>query len=66
MFEALQSPKTFAPFTDEDGAESQCLADALAYKDEVVFTWLDDTLRRNRQSPLAHYPYVDPSAPARL
>jgi hypothetical protein len=48
VFDPLQSPNTFAPFTDEDGAEKHCLAGALAYKDEVVFNWLDDTLRRNR------------------
>jgi hypothetical protein len=48
VFDALQSPKTFALFTDDDGAENHCQAGALAYKDEVVFNWLDDTLRRNQ------------------
>jgi hypothetical protein len=44
VFEALQAPKTFARFTAEDGAENHCQSGALAYKDEVVFNWLDDTL----------------------
>lgn len=47
VFSALRSPKAFARFTDEDGAENHCQSGALAYKDEVAFNWLDDTLREN-------------------
>ena len=45
VYEALKAPKTFARFTVEDGAENHCQSGALAYKDEVVFNWLDDTLK---------------------
>jgi pimeloyl-ACP methyl ester carboxylesterase len=44
VFDTLRSPKTFARFTAEDGAENHCQSGALAYKDEVVFNWLDDIL----------------------
>ncbi|TRW80747.1 alpha/beta fold hydrolase [Mycolicibacterium sp. 018/SC-01/001] len=45
VYEALTAPKTFARFTAEDGAENHCQSGALAYKDEVVFNWLDDALK---------------------
>jgi pimeloyl-ACP methyl ester carboxylesterase len=45
VFQALTAPKTFARFGVEDGAENHCQSGALAYKDEVVFNWLDDTLK---------------------
>ncbi len=48
VFDALQSPRTFARFTAEDGAENHCQSGALAFKDEVVFNWLDDTLQGNQ------------------
>ncbi|CAA0112489.1 Uncharacterised protein [Starkeya nomas] len=44
MFDELKVPKTFARFTAEDGAENLCQSDALAYKDEVVFNGIADTL----------------------
>ena len=44
VFDGLKSPKTFARFTAEDGAENHCQSGALAYKDEVVFNWIDETL----------------------
>lgn len=44
VYNALRSPKQFARFTAEDGAENHCQSGALAYKDEVVFNWLDDIL----------------------
>jgi len=45
VYEELTAPKTFAAFHEEDGAENHCQSGALAYKDEVVFNWLDDTLK---------------------
>lgn len=45
VYDALTAPKTFARFTAEDGAENHCQSGALAYKDEVVFNWLDDVLQ---------------------
>ena len=48
MYDALVSPKTLVKFTSEDGAENHCQSGALAYKDEVVFNWLDDVLKPHR------------------
>ncbi len=48
MYDALVSPKTFFEFTRDDGAENHCQSGALAYKDEVVFNWLDDILKPHR------------------
>jgi len=45
VFETLKAPKTFVAFHEEDGAENHCQSGALAYKDEVVFNWLDETLK---------------------
>jgi hypothetical protein len=45
VYETLKAPKTFVSFSEEDGAENHCQSGALAYKDEVVFNWLDDTLQ---------------------
>ena len=45
MYDALQAPKQLVRFTSEDGAENHCESGALAYKDEVVFNWLDETLQ---------------------
>jgi pimeloyl-ACP methyl ester carboxylesterase len=47
IYDALKAPKHLAKFTSEDGAENHCQSGALAYKDEVVFNWLDETLRVN-------------------
>jgi len=44
VFDELRVPKAFAPFTAEDGAENHCQSGALAYKDEVVFNWIAETL----------------------
>jgi hypothetical protein len=44
IYKALQAPKHLAKFTAQDGAENHCQSGALAYKDEVVFNWLDETL----------------------
>ncbi len=44
IYDALQCPKQLVRFTSEDGAENHCQSGALAYKDEVVFNWLDETL----------------------
>lgn len=45
VYDGLRSPKTLIKFDAEDGAENHCQSGALAYKDEVVFNWIDDTLR---------------------
>jgi hypothetical protein len=45
IYDALQAPKQFVRFTSEDGSENHCQSGALAYKDEVVFNWLDETLK---------------------
>jgi pimeloyl-ACP methyl ester carboxylesterase len=45
IYDALQVPKKLVRFTSEDGAENHCQSGALAYKDEVVFNWLDETLK---------------------
>ncbi|WP_225031212.1 alpha/beta hydrolase family protein [Paraburkholderia sp. XV] len=46
VFDELRVPKKFAAFTAEDGAENHCQSGALAYKDEVVFNWIAETLGR--------------------
>jgi pimeloyl-ACP methyl ester carboxylesterase len=45
IYDELQAPKQLVRFTSEDGAENHCQSGALAYKDEVVFNWLDETLK---------------------
>jgi pimeloyl-ACP methyl ester carboxylesterase len=45
IYDALEVPKEIVRFTDADGAENHCQSGALAYKDEVVFNWLDETLK---------------------
>jgi pimeloyl-ACP methyl ester carboxylesterase len=45
VYDALHAPKHLVRFTGEDGAENHCQSGALAYKDEVVFNWLDETLK---------------------
>jgi Esterase FrsA-like len=45
VYDALQAPKQFVRFSSEDGAENHCQSGALAYKDQVVFDWLDETLK---------------------
>ncbi|WP_422743469.1 alpha/beta hydrolase family protein [Mycobacterium sp. WMMD1722] len=46
VYDALtNAPKTFVAFHKEDGAENHCQSGALAFKDEVVFNWLDDTFK---------------------
>ena len=44
VYDALQVSKHLIKFTGEDGAENHCQSGALAFKDEAVFNWLDDTL----------------------
>lgn len=44
VFDELRVPKKFAAFTPEDGAENHCQSGALAFKDEVVFNWIAETL----------------------
>lgn len=51
MYNALKAPKTLAKFTALDGAENHCQSGALAYKDEVVFNWLDDVLQLREGLP---------------
>lgn len=45
IYDTLQAPKRLVKFTAEDGAENHCQSGALPYKDEVVFNWLDETLK---------------------
>ncbi|RRA47677.1 S9 family peptidase [Acidipila sp. EB88] len=45
VYDALQVPKQLIAFTSEDGAENHCQSGALAYKDEAVFNWIDETLK---------------------
>jgi pimeloyl-ACP methyl ester carboxylesterase len=47
IYDALKAPKQLVKFTSQDGAENHCQSGALAYKDEVVFNWLDETLKVN-------------------
>jgi pimeloyl-ACP methyl ester carboxylesterase len=45
IYDALQVPKKLAAFHTEDGAENHCQSGELSYKDQVVFDWLDETLK---------------------
>ena len=45
VFDALKTTKKLVRFTNEDGAENHCQSGALGYKDEVVFNWIDDTMK---------------------
>ncbi len=45
VFDELTTPKKFVAFTAEDGAENHCQSGALAFKDQVVFDWIDETLK---------------------
>ena len=45
VYDDLQAPKKLIEFTSEDGAENHCQSGALAYKDEVVFNWIDEVLQ---------------------
>ena len=45
IYDKLNVPKRLTRFTSEDGAENHCQSGALAYKDQVVFNWLDETLK---------------------
>ncbi|WP_167858477.1 alpha/beta hydrolase family protein [Methylobacterium nonmethylotrophicum] len=45
VYDELEAPKTLVRFTAEDGAENHCQSGALSYKDEVVFNWIDATLK---------------------
>ena len=51
VYDALKAPKTLAKFTALDGAENHCQSGALAYKDEVVFNWLDEVLQLREGLP---------------
>ena len=46
VYDGLQAPKRLVKFTSEDAAENHCQSGALAFKDEVVFNWLDEALQR--------------------
>ena len=45
VYDGLRAPKKFFEFTSEDGAENHCQSGALAHKDQVVFNWVDETLK---------------------
>ena len=55
IYDKLNVPKQLARFTSEDGAENHCQSGALAYKDEVVFNWLDETLKLHGGQGTAPY-----------
>ena len=44
IYDALRCPKKLVKTTAEDGAENHCQSGALAFKDQIVFDWLDETL----------------------
>lgn len=44
IYDELKCDKDFYAFTPEDGAENHCQSGALAFKDEVVFNWIDKIL----------------------
>jgi hypothetical protein len=45
IYDALEVPKKIVRFNAAEGAENHCQSGALAYKDQVVFDWLDETLK---------------------
>ena len=45
LYDVLRAPKKLFEFTSEDGAENHCQSGALAHKDQVVFNWVDETLK---------------------
>ena len=47
VYEELKAPKLLYNFTAADGAENHCQSGELSFKDEVVFNWLDETLKVN-------------------
>ena len=47
VYDALKAPKKLITFTSEFGAENHCQSGELSYKDELVFNWLDETLKLN-------------------
>jgi pimeloyl-ACP methyl ester carboxylesterase len=44
LYDALQCPKTYMPFTTEDAAEEHCHTGASFLLNQRVFDWLDETL----------------------
>jgi hypothetical protein len=48
IYDALKVPKTLFKFTKEEGAENHCQSGALSYKDEIVFNWLDETMKLHK------------------
>lgn len=45
VYDALKAPKLLYKFTTADGADNHCQSGELSFKDEVVFDWLDETLK---------------------
>ena len=43
--DAINAPRLLYAFTAADGAENHCQSGELSFKDEVVFNWLDETLK---------------------
>jgi hypothetical protein len=46
LFDALNCPKTFLPFTVEDAAEEHCHEGAAFLLNQRVFDWIDETVKR--------------------
>ncbi len=46
IYDRLRVPKQLFKFTAQDGAENHCQSGAISYLHNVVFNWLDDTLKQ--------------------
>ena len=44
LYDALNCPKTYIRFTEEEEAEEHCQFGALLYFNQRMFEWLDETL----------------------
>lgn len=44
LFDAVRCPKTYLPFSNEEGAGEHCQAGALTRLNQELFAWLDQTL----------------------
>ena len=45
LYEALECPKEFMLFTEQEGAEEHCQMGAVMISGERILNWLDDNLR---------------------
>lgn len=54
LYEALQCPKDFMLFTEEEGAEEHCQFGAMRISNERILNWLDDTMKKLGQKSSTH------------